>query len=276
MRKLLVIALFLICPVISAQNHGYSWLSDYDSLNSVSQIITPPPGFHRIDFAIGSFAEWLRGLPLRTAQDTVYLYNGVPKANQTAHHAIIDIDAGTTDLQQCADAVIRMRAEYLYSISAFQKIHFNFTNGDTCRWTDWLNGIRPGIKDNTVSWERTAGIDSSYANFRKYLDTVFMYAGTYSLKKELRPVEGINSIRAGDVFIQGGFPGHAVFVVDIAVNDNGDKLFLLVQGFTPAQDIHILKNLHETHLSPWYSTEFDNRLDTPEWIFYKSDLLRFE
>ena len=103
---------------------------------------------------------------------------------------------------------------------------------------------------------------------------IFNYAGTYSLEKELQQIP-INDVQIGDVFIQGGFPGHAVVVVDMAENETGEKRFMLAQSYMPAQDIHILKNPTNRKLSPWYSTNFEGNLYTPEWTFEASDLRRF-
>ena len=82
-------------------------------------------------------------------------------------------------------------------------------------------------------------------------------------------------MKIGDIFIQGGFPGHAVIVIDLARDSTCQKLFLLAQGFTPAQDIHILKNDNDADLNPWYSIP-EGRLITPDWTFDKSDLMRFK
>ena len=40
---------------------------------------------------------------------------------------------------------------------------------------------------------------------------IFMYAGTLSLSKEMQPIS-INNMQIGDVFIQGGSPGHAMII----------------------------------------------------------------
>lgn len=55
----------------------------------------------------GSFAEYLRNLPLKPHGTKVKYYNGEEKPNDV-YVAVIDIDVGTRDLQQCADAVIRL------------------------------------------------------------------------------------------------------------------------------------------------------------------------
>lgn len=220
-----------------------------------------------------SFGAWLRALPLRTDQKEVLLFDGSPKRNQSAHFAILDIDVGPRDLQQCADAVIRLRAEYLFSSECPDAIQFNFTSGDTARWSDWRDGVRPRIAGNQVIWNRTAAPDTGYDNFRAYLDSVFMYAGSASLERELYPVGDPQRPKAGDVFIKGGYPGHAVLVVDVAENPEGRRVFLLAQSYMPAQDLHVLKSFDEC--SPWYYAKANGTLHTPEWDFSYQDLKRF-
>lgn len=261
---------------LHAQSVYYPWLVKYESCNSIANRIPVPDGYARIQTESHTFANWLRKLPLKAGSPPVYLFNGKLKANQTAQAAVVDIDVGNRDLQQCADAVIRLRSEYLFSRGKYQGIHFKFTSGHVAQFTRWRRGFRPVVKGNKVNWVRSAKADSSYKNFKKYLTIVFTYAGSYSLSKELTPLHDINQMKIGAVFIQGGFPGHAVIVVDMAVDrETGEKIFLLAQSYMPAQDIHILKNLKNSKLSPWYSINFGEVLETPEWIFKKNDLKRF-
>ena len=97
------------------------------------------------------------------------------------------------------------------------------------------------------------------------MNTVFRYAGSASLSKELHPVADVNDMRIGDVFIRGGFPGHAAIVVDMAANrQTGKKVFLLAQSYMPAQDIHVLKNPANRALDPWYQVDFGRILRTPD------------
>ena len=244
--------------------------------DTLAERVAPPLGYERIDAPGSNFAAWLRELPLRPERPDVRLFDGSLKRNQAAHHAVFDLDVGSRDLQQCADAVIRLRAEYLFRRlweDGCDDIAFHFTNGDVARWLDWRQGIRPRVSGNEVTWHRSAPPDDSYANFRRYLDTVFTYAGTHSLARELDPVPDPSRVEAGDVFIQGGFPGHAVIVVDVAEDAHGRRAFLLAQSYMPAQDIHLLRNPGKA--SPWYEAKSAGALQTPEWLFDVSDLHRF-
>jgi hypothetical protein len=262
--------------LVLSTNNIYSWHSNYDIKDALFNRIPVPEGFKRTTEKIGSFADWLRFLPLKPGNPDVCLYNGKLKNYQGGHYALVDIDVGKTDIQQCADAVMRMRAEYLYSIKEYELLHFNFTSGHSIGFKKWAEGYRTVIKGNNVSWSKNASPDDSYKTFKGYMNTIFNYAGTSSLSKELKKVSDISDIKIGDVFIVGGFPGHAVLVIDVCVNSvSGEKLFLIQQSYMPAQDIHIIKNLNNAIQSPWYSVRFASDLETPEWTFSKDQLMRF-
>lgn len=90
-----------------------------------------------------------------------------------------------------------------------------------------------------------------------------------SLEGELQKAPDIRSMRAGDLFIQPGFPGHAVLVVDVARDSAGRRIFLLAQSYMPAQDSHILQNPDGGPLGAWYDINFGTTLKTPEWTFIR-------
>jgi Domain of unknown function (4846) len=256
-------------------NNTYSWQSNYTVKNAIANRIPVPVGYKRVEAKAGSFGDWLRFLPLKSGNPDVLLYNGQAKNYQGGHAAVLDIDVGTTDLQQCADAVMRMRAEYLYSIKDYENLHFNFTSGHTIGFKKWSEGNRTVIKGNSVTWSANAAKDDSYKTFKNYLNTIFNYAGTSSLSKELKSVS-LKDIEMGDVFILGGFPGHAVLVIDVCENTTtGEKLFMVQQSYMPAQEIHILKNFNNPNQSPWYSNRFEGDLKTPEWTFHQDQLMRW-
>ncbi len=210
--------------------------------------IAVPEGYHRDKLPENSFGTWLRNLPL-TKDNVVYLYTGKPKADQSAHVAIIDIPVGDKDLQQCADAVMRLRAEYLLKSGKKTSIVFRDNNRHSYAYK--------GNGDNN-SWQQ-------------YLETVFSMCGSYSLQQQLQK-ELPEQVQPGDVLIKGGFPGHAMMVVDVVENQSGHKMVLLAQGFMPAQSIHIVKNPEDDHLSPWYDLNTAGPVITPGFIFSVADL----
>lgn len=237
---------------------------------TVGTRFVPPSGAVRANATAGSFAEYLRTLPLKPDGAPVHLFDGRMKGRQDLHAAVIDLSVGDKDLQQCADAVMRLRAEHLFAAGKGDAVAFNFTSGFRAEWKRWKAGERIVVKGNACSWVKSAGPDASHAQLLKYLTTVFTYAGTLSLEKELADAsEG--PLQPGDVFIQGGSPGHAVIVVDVARTADGRTLFLLAQSYMPAQEIHILRNPGDPAGGAWYEWQAGTELRTPEWTFAWSD-----
>jgi hypothetical protein len=275
MLSLLWIGWLATSPAGAQATGRYPWPRQTAGNDSIQSRFAAPPGFRRIATSPGSFGDWLRNLPLRSGRPAVRMYDGQPKPRQDVHAAIVDLDVGRRDLQQCADTIIRLRAEYLRAAGREREIGFRFTSGHLAAWSAWADGQRPDVCGNRVTWRPGAARDASYPNFRRYLDTVFMYAGTLSLSGELDAVPEGSRIEIGDVFIEGGSPGHAVLVVDVAEAADGRRVFLLVQGFLPAQEAHILVNPGNSGLSPWYDGRVGDRLATPEWTFRRDHWRRF-
>lgn len=241
---------------------------------TIAERILVPEGFKRIDLAEGSFGEYLRNLPLKPNGSKVAYYNGGIKPLDV-HVAVIDIDVGNRDLQQCADSVIRLRAEYLYGKGLYDKIHFNFTNGFNADYAKWIKGYRIKVTGNEARWVKQGSGGTGYADFRKYLDMVFAYAGTLSLSKEMVNIP-VEEMQPGDVFLEGATPGHCVIIMDMAQNEEtGETLFIAAQGYMPAQEMHILKNPANGGENPWYGIDFGEELVTPEWTFTREQLYRF-
>ena len=264
------ILLYIVCP-LSACAQDKQHINKQGT--TVETRIRTPKGYIRERANPDSFAAYLRNLSLKPHGTDVKFHNGSSKGKSWVYVAVVDMEIGTKDLQQCADAVIRLRAEYLYKHKRYDDISFNFTNGFKAAYSEWMKGKRISVKGNTVNWVQSAKASNNYTDFRKYLDVVFTYAGTLSLSKELKE-KSIDQMQIGDVFIQGGSPGHAVIVIDIAINpETKEKAFLLAQSYMPAQDIQILNNTEDN--SPWFSTNFGNTLNTPEWYFKKTDLKEF-
>ncbi len=259
MLSKLILPLLFVC--LSCRQKSLSGESKNERLNNISQVINLfntiseipiPQGYERNNYSPDAFASWLRNIKLKNDK-TVYKYDGTPKYNQIAQFAVLNISVGKQNLQQCADAVMRLRAEYFYDRKDFNKISFTDNNGRSYYYQP------PFTRDH----------------FNNYLLKVFGMCGTASLSKQLKKDVQIKDIESGDVLIRGGFPGHAVIVIDVAINKGGKKIYLLAQSYMPAQDIHVLINPVNKNLSPWYEVNDESIIETPEYNFTKYELKRW-
>lgn len=119
------------------------------SANKISTRFNVPKGYKRTRIDTSSFKYYLRHLPLKKHGSLVYTYDSLYSYNY-AHDAVLDIDIGDKDLQQCADAIMRLKAEYHYKKAEYDAIHFNFTNGFRVDYNKWKDGFRIG--SNYKSW----------------------------------------------------------------------------------------------------------------------------
>jgi hypothetical protein len=204
-----------------------------------------PEGFVQQKPAAGSFGAWLENLPLKPFGTPTKTYSGEIARTDIYTAAVVDISVGRQDLQQCADAVMRLRGEYLYHQKKYSDISFKFVSGFRCDYLHYAQGYRY----RNDKWVKSAKEDYSYPTFMNYMTLVFSYAGTLSLEKELKPVTNPADIKAGDVFIHGGSPGHCFIVMDVIEDARHQKQFLLAQSFMPAQNIQVLQDSS----SPWFS-----------------------
>lgn len=282
MNKLIIIALFsfagffVFCNQKKSENLFKNNISEnksivaINSLNTIKTRFKLPEGYTRTEDK--GFADFLRNLPLKPENELVKYYNGQTKTNNNVYAAVVNLPIGNKDLHQCADAVMRVRADYFYQNKQYENIHFNFTNGFKVDYSKWRLGYRIAVKGNKTSWVKKTKPSDSAASYWEYLENIFMYAGTASLEKELKK-QTIGQLKVGDVFIKGGFPGHAVIVVDVAENAKKQKIFMLAQSYMPAQELQVL--LNPSNNSVWYNDNFGEVLETPEWTFKANQLKQF-
>lgn len=225
-----------------------------------------PPGYHQVAVQPNSFAAYLQSLPLKPVGTQTKTYKGDVARTDIYTAAVVDISVGNQDLQQCADAVMRLRGEYLYKQKDYRSISFNFVDGFKCDYVHYADGYRY----RNGKWKLTAKKDYSYPAFMRYMELVFSYASTISLEKETHSVTDPAGLKAGDIFIHGGSPGHCFIVMDVVENAQHQKQFLLAQSFMPAQNVQVLQ-----YHSPWFSMEKLSDIPYAELI-NKSYLRKFD
>lgn len=257
--KRILIALFLIAVMVV----GYgAWIllgsktSNPNNYKTIGEIPTPW-GYERINGEDAAYSEFLRSLPLKGKGSDVMLYTGGKSRFQSLNYAVIDLPL-LSNAEQCADVCIRLRAEYLFNNGLYSSIRFKDVNGNTMRYSG----------------------GASRKAFNNYLKRVYGMASTYSLSREMQQ-RTLADMQPGDVFVYAAVDrpgnhkyGHAVMVVDVAVNRNGKKAFLLAEGNTPARDIHIMRNFENPFRSPWFFLDDDADMLLLSVFPYKSNELR--
>ncbi len=250
---------------------------DYINVNgdSVSTRVLVPKGYKRVEYPKGSFQEYLRYYKLKPYGSKIINYDDSEYFAQNWHEAILEVPVPKNGLQQCADALMRIRSEYLWDQNRNDEIGFNFTSGHYCSWKKYAEGYRPKIRGNKVTFHKTATPSHSKANFYKYLNLIYTYAGTLSMYHELEKIP-VSEIRIGDMLVKPGSPGHIEIIVDEVINEDGDKMYALAQGNTPAQSVCLLKNFEDTSISPWYRFQEREPVYTPSYYFDEAKFIRFK
>ncbi|MBS7333781.1 MAG: hypothetical protein KIG88_09330 [Weeksellaceae bacterium] len=244
--------------VIETQNLGTIEVSNLvnEPKRTLTTKFNTPSGFTRVN-PTTPFAVYLNHISLKGQNGTVKLYDGTDKLNRNSYVGVLDLQPFTNNVQFHTNAIFRLRAEFLYHNKRYDEIDFKISN-----------------KLSYVSYSKYANGDFSYAKLLEYMDKFLTATSTNSLSHITSPIK-LKDITIGDVFMQkSSTKSHAVIVMDMAVNNKGEKIMLLAQSYYPGQDIQILANPSDENLSPWYKVKEGNLL-TPEWRFISSDLVRF-
>lgn len=240
-RKILfALAILIVVAIVATVWIIYgSYTSNEYNYATIAAIPTPT-GYERIDGNDKDYVAYLRALPLKHKGSEVQLYTSGNANWQSLCYAVVDLPL-LSNMEQCADVCMRMRAEAMYAAGRYNDIHFLDVNGK----------------------ELTYKGGNSRANLEKYLRRVYGVANTYSLSCELEQRK-LSDMQPGDIFVyparKGKKYGHAVMVVDVAQNpQTKKKAFLLVEGNTPAREMHVMRNFLNPFSSPWF--ELDEEAD---------------
>ena len=212
--------------------------------------ILPPEGYTRVPAEEGSFAEYLHNYPLLPDDTKIPVYDG-STINSTDAACVFDISLGREGWQQCADSVIRLYSDYFYETGQYDRISFHLSNGDECSYNNWRKGRRMLVLGSLSCEIPAAFPGDSRQKYMNYLKEVMRYAGTLSLidESEIIPAD---ELRTGDIICN---EAHVVMIADTAVNDKGEKCFLIGQSFIPAVCFHILTHTEGKTVSPWFTQE---------------------
>lgn len=241
------IGLWMLYGIKTSNPANYSTIGD----------IPTPLGYERIDNDDAAYSRFLRNMPLKERGSEVMLYTGGRANLQILNYAVVDMPL-LSNAEQCADVCMRLRAEYLFNTHQYGRISFNDVNGHAMKYTG----------------------GASREAFNGYLRKVYNMASTFSLSREMKQ-RPLRDMQPSDVFVYAAKDrgkahkyGHAIMVVDVAVNKKGKKVFLLAEGNTPARNIHVMRNLGHPFRSPWFALDDDADNLLLSVFYYKANELR--
>ena len=131
MKKIMKVlgCLLLVAIVVAGGLWWYSRTSNPWNAKCIVDI-SAPVGYTRVD---GSYAEWLRELPLKKKGSKVKLYTGGNARYQWLSTGVVDLPM-LSNAEQCADMTMRLRAEYLFSQGRYSEIQFTDVNGNRLQY----------------------------------------------------------------------------------------------------------------------------------------------
>lgn len=228
--------------------------------------IKAPEGFTEVDFDPDSFAGYVASLPLARPDSVVALYRGEASDSlKRLCYRVVEMPL-IDKYEQCADICMRLWAEYNYRDSRFRKISFVDTRGKTLRYR----------------------FGACRSLFERYLEEVFAWSNSESMRSTMS-VRKMDDLSPGDVFVYDKYSrpgiglGHAVMVAGVAEDPvSGKRAVLLVQGSTPASDLHVVANPDNPALSPWHLLRESGQspevpvLEFGQAVYYEDDIRYFE
>lgn len=232
MKKKTLIFLSVVILLVAGLTGAYYWAHTTNPHNYMTLGEIPPPsGFEKVEAENGSFAHFTRKLILKPRGTKVKYYTGGNARLQSLAAAVIDLPL-LSNYEQCADAAMRIRAEHFWKTRRLRDIKFHDVGGKVLQYS---GGV-------------------SRKAFESYLRKVYGVCSTYSLYNFDTVEQNIEDVEPGDLFVfpaKNGKLGHAVLIADVATDKDGRKALLIVEGNTPARDIHVLRNPNAKD-NPWF------------------------
>jgi hypothetical protein len=263
---------------------SYDWLTSTQrrKYSSLVERFAAPTGFQRVGAKPGSFADWLRHLPVAHDKTPVTNHRGkvAIKDDDPRIAAVVMLQPHSEHLLAGANILTRLRAEYLWTAHQRDELAFHFTSGHQATWRDWSAGERPTVSGKKVKLAKSAEPDDSRQSFCDYMETLLRYASGYSILEDTQPISAsvaapaspsTPSIAAGDIFVRNGRGQFAVMVLDVVTDAAGRTAVLLGRGGTPAQTFHILRSANG---SPWFGLSGDEPIVVDKSISLKLSSIR--
>lgn len=228
----------------------------------------PPTGYTRVETDDGSFGTYLRAIPLKPDGSAVLQHDGT--ASEASAAAVVDLSIGAGDRCQLTDALLLLRARYLFDAGRKDEIQFYFSSGFLYDFTTYAAGRRVKVDGNNVTWVTKDTPGDTLQDLYGYLGTLYSYSRAVSVKAN--DTMQTSNVVPGTLFTNDG----GAIIADLARNDaTGESVVLLIRGGSPASDLYVMDNTLAPELSPWFSVSPAGGIYAGEITFMISDAREF-
>ena len=207
-----------------------------------------------IQYENDPFYKFLCSLPRKKRMAEIMNYKGEDAGMSYYKYCVIDFPL-LSPVEQCADICMHLRAEFFFRQKQYDKIHFHDVGGKDHKYTG----------------------GASRQALNAYLRKIYNISNTASMYAEMQIVPSLSDIRPGDVLIypaKGNKLGHVVMVSEVAKDSKGDIYFQVMQGFTPACELHIVKNNDVSGNTPWFKLDPNADVINIDNFTFRKDQLR--
>ncbi len=207
-----------------------------------------------IQYEDDPFYKFLCSLSRKKRMEEIKNYKGEDAGMSYYKYCVIDFPL-LSPVEQCADICMHLRAEYFFRQKQYDKIHFHDVGGKDHKYTG----------------------GASRQALNAYLKKIYNISNTASMYNEMQIVPSLDQIRPGDVLIypaKGNKLGHVVMVSEVAKDAKGDIYFQVIQGFTPACELHIVKNNDVSGNTPWFKLDPNADVIKIDNFTFRRDQLR--
>jgi len=278
-RYYIIILINLLSSVAGAQNLVYP------EGNLIATRFNVPTGYTRMqERDRTTFFVFVQNLPLLpNGTPVVYSNKDAKPANSRRPAAVLNMVLDEENLQQKPQSLMRLWAEYLFEQQQFGDIIFHIRNGQPIAYDKWKEGLK-GIVEGTGYWTKVPLDLKAYTTFRRYLNFVFRYSDFQTIQKDWRVLPASDLAPGSILFAEKEGNYAAVMILDVAINERGERLLILACGGSPAQSIEVLQNSNTgrtpaqqaTNLGPWFRVEKDGTVRTGDAVFnINTDLYHF-
>lgn len=222
-----------------------------------------PKGFARVEAAEGSYAEYLRALPLRPQGAKVRTCAGRMLEDQSVASAVLFYAVPMNGRLMAADVPVNMYSDYLFKSGRADEIAFNLPGNFEARYSAWRDGQRFKDVESLAVLDDNAPADSSFMGYRGYLDKVYHFAKSNTLPEMFSEVAEAD-VKIGDFAVT---PDKDVLLVaDMAVKGS-KKALLLICGGSPSTELYVLASPGKKGSTPWHRCD-KGSYDFGECAFY--------